>query len=257
MNGGPISVVYTSLDTFDPEELVSLSACEVRRAGRFKAPRRRQQYLCGRALLRTVLERRTGDPAASHDLITDANGKPHCVDGPAVSIAHSGNIVVCAVAEHGAIGIDIEGHCRTRDTRGIAERYFSCDEAHWLALQPDDRFYMLWVLKEAWLKCTGSGLGGGLDRLRCLVIPPDIDAHIGDGELPALRLYAVKNAYVGLATTTTVQRDVNIEYWDPLSNCLNTDRGLELIASTDSARAPDAAANGLPSRQAPQHRQSS
>ncbi|MDH3336274.1 MAG: 4'-phosphopantetheinyl transferase superfamily protein [Gammaproteobacteria bacterium] len=257
MNSGWISVVYTSLDTFETTELDSLSSSEVRRAGRFKAPRRRQQYFCGRALLRAVLERHSGDPAASHDLITDANGKPHCVDGPAVSIAHSGSIVVCAVAEHGAIGIDIEGHCRRRDTRGIAERYFSGDEAHWLALQPDDRFYMLWVLKEAWLKCTGSGLGGGLDDLRCRVIPPRIYAHLRDGNPSALRLYAVENAYIGLATTTPVQKDVTVEYWEPHGNRFGADCGLELIASTDSAPALNSSANSLTTRQAPQPHQSS
>ncbi len=257
MTGGQVRVAHTRLDALAPEVLACLSPSEVRRAERFKALRRRQQFHCGRALLRNVLERCTGAPAASHTLVTDANGKPHCVDGPAVSIAHSGNNVVCAVAEQSEIGIDIEASDRPRDTKGIADRYFSGDEAHWLATQADDRFYMLWVLKEAWLKATGSGLGGGLGRLRCLVIPPGIDAHLCDGEPPALRLYALEKAFIGLAMTTTEQKDVKIEYWDSRGGRLDADTGLELIASTDSPRSPDSAANSLPSPKAPQHRQSS
>ena len=27
------------------------------------------------------------------------------------------------------------------------------------------RFYALWTLKESWLKATGEGLAGGLDRV--------------------------------------------------------------------------------------------
>jgi 4'-phosphopantetheinyl transferase len=51
----------------------------------------------------------------------------------------------------------------------IAPRYFTAVEAAALEALPVDqqaaRFYALWTLKESWLKATGEGLAGGLDRV--------------------------------------------------------------------------------------------
>lgn len=233
MSQKSITVAFTELRELQPDELANLAQYEADRASSLKAQRRRQQFLCGRALLRTILERHTGENAASHQLVSDDKGKPHCVDGPAVSIAHSGNLIVCAVTNLGDIGIDIEVPRRQRDTVGIAETYFSGEESRWLTTQPADRFYMLWVLKEAWLKATGLGLAGGLDRLRCIVTPPDIEAHIAGGKLQALSLYALHDALIGIATTRARHDDVMIDN-DDASSC-------QLVATTDNVQTSESA----------------
>ena len=213
-------------------QLACLSADETRRATRFKVEHRRDQFLCGRALLRTVLQRYTSKPASSHEFTADSKGKPICSGGPAVSIAHSGRIVICAVSDKGDIGIDIDVPGRPRDVSGIAKNYFAEEEATWLATQSEDRFYMLWVLKEAWLKAIGTGITGGLDRLQCRVEPPDIEAHVTGNERPTLKLFAIDNALVGLAMTALPDAEITLCRWEPGSMQFDTNGGARLIAST-------------------------
>ena len=232
---GPIIVAVTALHELQPAGLASLSPAEVDRAGQLKAERRRREFLCGRALLRALLQYQFGNPADSYQLETDSNGKPVCVDGPAVSIAHSGDFVVCAASAHGEIGVDIEVPQSPRNIDGIAENYFAADEVSWLATQPEDRFYMLWVLKEAWLKAKGTGITGGLDTLRCCVEPPTIEARSADGATPCLMLFTLDDAdaFIGLAGLAEARGCVAIARWDPLTSQFDADSDVRLIAETD------------------------
>ena len=227
-----IVVAFTRLHELPATEVTKLSRSELARAGEFKSSGRQQEYICGRAMLRTVLQQLTGEPAASHEITTGDEGKPVCIRGPAISIAHSGDIVVCAVADQGQIGVDVEVPCHDRDVIGIASRYFAADEAEWLSTQPVDRFYMLWALKEAWLKANGTGIAGGLDRLRCIVTPPRIEARINDDAVAALSVYAVEGALVGVATTIALQGGLTIDRWDPASGRIEKYKNAQLIATT-------------------------
>ncbi len=210
----PVLVTYTSLREPASVELALMSPAELQRLTDIGSRRRRQEYSCGRALLRHTLERWTGDPAESHRLATTELGKPFCIDGPAVSITHSGDLVACAVTGSGDIGIDLELPDKRRRTADIALGYFSGEEARWLKTQPADRFYMLWVLKEAYLKLIGRGLSG-LNRLRCKVLPPRIEADIGSDSIEGLGLYAIGEAFLALASRRTSLQEVRFERWDP------------------------------------------
>ena len=227
-----IVVTFTSLKELSATELRKLSRLELARAGEFNSSRRRKEYLCGRAMLRTVLQQLTGEPASSHEITTNGEGKPVCVRGPAISIAHSGSVVVCVAADQGQIGVDVEIPDRRRDIIGIANGYFAADEIEWLSSQPADRFYMLWVLKEAWLKAKGTGIAGGLDRLRCVVTPPNIGALISDDAIPDLSLHAIEGALIGVATTTALQQNLIIDCWDPVTGRIEEYNNAQLIATT-------------------------
>ena len=160
--------------------------------------RRRTEYLAGRALLRYAVADRTGRAASSLRIEVAAHGKPSCIGGPQISLSHSGNIVVCAVARF-AVGIDVEV-APPRDIQAVAERYFTKAENRWLEGADPQRFRMLWVLKEAYLKALGTGLAGGLDSLDCQIEPPVIVARSADGSAPPrLRLFTCDDAYVGVA----------------------------------------------------------
>ncbi len=88
---------------------------------------------------------------------------------------------------------------RVRSTL-IAERFFTATEARWVAAEPEPRFRMLWVLKEAYLKALGSGLAGGLSSLECQIEPPAVVARTADGAaVPRLVLLAGQGCYVGIA----------------------------------------------------------
>jgi len=179
-------------------------------------PRRRTEYLLGRALLRHALERVTGRAAASFRIRVLPDGKPECVGGPAISLSHSGELAICAVAEHGAVGVDVETRRPRTELGVIAERYFTPAEARWIAADPDARFRMLWVLKEAYLKALGSGLAGGLAALECRIEPPAIVARVADGvAVPRLRLWSGQGCFVGLAVTGSPPLTVVVERFAP------------------------------------------
>jgi phosphopantetheinyl transferase len=180
-------------------------------------PSRRTQYLVGRALLRFALERWTGRPAALHCLTARVSGKPECVGGPMISVAHDGTLVVCAISSAGDVGVDVQFPAPRLRTADIARQYFSAAESHWLRGAPDDAFYMLWVLKEAYLKSLGHGLAGGLALLECRIAPPSIEATAA--VRPDLALYSVGGAHLGVATVGCGFSEVGVESWSPSPAC--------------------------------------
>jgi len=224
-------VAYTPVRELSPAELKLIPGYE--RDREFGSRKRQQQYLCGRSLLRLMLQRWTGNPADSHKLVTSKDGKPSCMDGPAVSITHSGDIVACGLAETGELGIDLEDIDRHRDTLKIAHKFFSDEEAAWLDSQPRDRFFMLWVLKEAYVKALGRSIFGGIDRLRCKVQPPDIDVRFVGEKIRDLCLYTMGNRFLALATTQASLAAIKFERWDAGAEQLVTDKGFRFMAMTN------------------------
>ncbi|MEL7048832.1 MAG: 4'-phosphopantetheinyl transferase superfamily protein [Pseudomonadota bacterium] len=85
---------------------------------------------------------------------------------PSFNLSHSGGVAALAVSSDGDVGIDIEAHRSINPS--IAKRYFSPLECAGLdKLDPAERlvrFFDLWVGKEAALKASGLGVGGGLDQ---------------------------------------------------------------------------------------------
>lgn len=181
--------------------------------GAYAHSRRKAQYLAGRALLRFSLEQTTSLPARSHRLTTRPGGKIECAGGPAISLAHSGTLVVCMVGASGDVGIDVQLTDAWRHTDEISRHYLSATEREWLRAAPRDAFYLLWVLKEAYLKCVGSGLSGGLGSLECRVEPPMIAIRAA---VPAqVAAYTAGEAYIGIASTGATLPEVRIERWLP------------------------------------------
>jgi len=174
--------------------------------------RRSAEYLAGRALLRHTLACHTGRSPASFRIETSANGKPRCADGPAVSVSHSGDLLVCALADFGAVGVDVEtGTPRALVT--VAERYFTADEARWVAADPVPRFRMLWVLKEAYLKALGVGLAGGLRALQCRVEPPSVVARTAHGNAtPQLALLQGNGCCIGVASLVATRIELKMQH---------------------------------------------
>ena len=215
---GPLHIYYADRRHL-ADELVAtfVTAADLERGAAATHPRRRAEYLAGRALLRYALEQFTGRSGASHELRATPEGKPECVAGPAISLSHSGEIVVCAVASGGSIGVDVEMRKARTPTVTLAAHYFSAFEASWVEGDPDRRFHMLWVLKEAYLKALGVGLAGGLDSLECRIEPPSIEARVAAGAAaPNLRLYAgLDDCYLGVAWLGEPRRSISLANWAP------------------------------------------
>ena len=159
------------LDAFEarltPEELATRA--------RLRAPNLPRQYLVTRALLRSLLSAYapgTAPPQWRFEI--GDNGKPVLAppfagSGLFFNVAHTAGLVAIAVGREPMLGVDVEHFGPRAPPLHVAPHYFTAAEAAALEPLPQDqrvaRFYALWTLKESWLKATGEGLAGGLDRV--------------------------------------------------------------------------------------------
>ena len=153
------------------------------RINRFYKYEDAQRTLLGDVLARYAICKRLG--AKNVDLIFDTNeyGKPILQEPTGINfnISHSGDCVVCAV-DNNAVGIDVET-IKPIDLK-IAERFFSKDEYLSLINRPEEAklkyFYMLWTLKESYIKMEGKGLGIPLNSFTISIKGNDISVSIND-----------------------------------------------------------------------------
>lgn len=163
-----------------------LDADERARWLRFVYPIHRQRFLIGRAFMRSVLADCLGhrDPA-SLQFVRMAQGKPELggVDAGKLhfNLSHTDGMLVLAVSRQHAVGVDVEAVTRKVELLALAQRYFTTQEYAAMldmdAAAQRERFFMLWTLKEAWLK--GRGLG--------LHIPLDDFSFSFDGKYPVVQ----------------------------------------------------------------------
>ena len=121
----------------------------------------RGSHAVGRALLAEIYRSETGEEMPA--IVLRERGKPCFQEGKwHFSITHTRRHVFCALSDR-PVGIDAEEESRQVDLR-LAERYFSQNEQARLATAADPRqaFLRIWVLKEAYAKLTGHGIGNYL-----------------------------------------------------------------------------------------------
>ena len=161
-----------------------------------------------------MLSRFDGGSPESYRITSGVRGKPVCEDGPAISITHAGDHVACAISSSGDVGVDLETIDPRRRARKVSRRFFSRAEADWLDKQPRDRFFMLWVLKEAYGKATGSGVVEAFQGLQCLVEPPRIEV-LASGEASLdLALFRLHDSYLAVASIGDAPGELIVEHWD-------------------------------------------
>lgn len=184
-----------------------LDEAEVARAERFLRAEDRYRFIVAHAALRRVVASRVGARPRSLRFVNrpcrrcgEPHGKP-AVDLPeplAFNLSHSGRVVVVATAWDREVGIDVQ-QVTPVDHRGLARRFFTRAESQDIAARrhPADleRFHQLWARKEAVLKATGEGIGGGLGdidvrengngRVDVPPRPPDPAMVVRDVAVPA------------------------------------------------------------------------
>jgi 4'-phosphopantetheinyl transferase len=171
-----------------------LSPDERTRHARFLNERARHEYLITRALCRTVLSRYAAVAPADWRFRANQWGRPE-IDCPSpeyadlhFNLSNTRGLVVCAVAQGGEIGVDVELIDRAGSLLEIADRFMAPVEARDIAALPPDaqalRFFTYWTLKEAYIKARGMGLSIPLDKFwflldtdspARLVLAPDMD----------------------------------------------------------------------------------
>jgi 4'-phosphopantetheinyl transferase len=148
-----------------------LSADERAHLAAFKSPRRRDEYVIGRALGRTVLGAYLDLTPSEVRLVIEPEGRPRLdpthESDLGFSISHTDHMVVLAISKSGMIGIDVESRTGERDVLGLGRRFFHAVEQEYISASFDERerqerFLDVWTLKEAYLKAKGTGVRGRL-----------------------------------------------------------------------------------------------
>jgi 4'-phosphopantetheinyl transferase len=116
----------------------------------------KQLSISGKLLLINMLNE-TGSSLSLDLLKHNAYHRPYIDGAPDLNIAHSGNMVICCVADSGDVGIDIE-LVRNIDLDDYTD-YFTPTEWTQINNYPNkyDGFYDFWTRKEAVLKAIGTG----------------------------------------------------------------------------------------------------
>ena len=155
-----VSLARGALELHD--RLRMLSGPERARASRFARDGDRADYVMVRSTLRRLLGARLGLSVADVRLETRAGGKPALAGGgsPRFSVSHTGGLALIALADGLEVGVDVEAW-RPLPER-LADKVLSPEERERMDRSANAvaAFYDHWVLKEAYLKCTGQGLSG-------------------------------------------------------------------------------------------------
>jgi 4'-phosphopantetheinyl transferase len=151
----------------------SLNADEISRAEAFHFRRDRDRFVVARGLLRHILGRYLGQEPSRLRFRYTPEGKPdllpeHGGQTLRFNLSHSGGLALYAITRQGEIGVDIEQFRSDFADLQVARQFFSPREIAALRGLPPNRrtstFFILWTLKEAYLKADGTGLGVGLDH---------------------------------------------------------------------------------------------
>jgi 4'-phosphopantetheinyl transferase len=149
-----------------------LLADERRRLERFRHESDRAMFLLGRAMAKSMVGRSLGVPASAWEWHEGPHGRPEVRDPGCpirFSVAHSGGLVVCAVACDRDVGVDVEDLHRRPPDQLVVTRYCSpreaadieaADQGSWVS-----RFLSYWTLKEAYLKARGLGISVPLSEI--------------------------------------------------------------------------------------------
>jgi 4'-phosphopantetheinyl transferase len=222
-----VRVYYARIAEIPEAAIAALPGADRERVADARAERR-AQHLGGRALLRAALVDATG---RSLEVRTAPGGRLECGEGVSVSVSHSAEWAVCAVGGRGAVGVDVEQPRENRQLAEIARGRFAREESDWVAARPSPRFYLLWVLKEAYLKALGLGIAGGLDALQCRIEGAAIHVlSARHSQPPALRVYTLGSAFVGVSWLDDTAGEIAAKRFSATGSWRASE--LELVAAT-------------------------
>jgi 4'-phosphopantetheinyl transferase len=217
----------------DPAATEGLLGADDRQdAARLRFAADRAALLVRRAVLRSVLSRYVGTPAAALEFdrrcrhCGDAShGRPRVAVAPdeaaafgdlSFSLSQAGPVTIIAVADGNEVGVDVETEERVRDWGPIARQFFTPRERQALAeVEPLRRraaFLAVWTAKEACLKADGLGIVAGTDSVEVLLDPRQTEGpHRVGGS--SWYLSTVRPGPSSVATIATTRR-ARVQGWD-------------------------------------------
>lgn len=166
----------------------------------FAADQRR--FLAARGVLRMLLGHYLDRAPESIGFGYGPNGKPELErpgGNPPVcfNYSHSQGLALYAVTREGRIGVDLEALRPLPDAEQMARLCCSFREQLALAAVPADRraeaFLGAWTIKEAYVKATGDGLAGRLDRIEVALTSGGVpEFHAADGDPDTAARWSVR-----------------------------------------------------------------
>jgi 4'-phosphopantetheinyl transferase len=159
-----------------------LSEDETLRANRFYLEQHRQRFIVARGTLRLILGQYLGIDPWQLRFEYSSRGKPSLAKSYnkkeiQFNLSHSQGLALYGFTRSRKIGVDLEYLRPLPDAEQIAQRFFSRREFRIIsALPPQEKqqaFFRGWTAKEAYLKATGDGLAGSLDRVEVSLMPEE------------------------------------------------------------------------------------
>jgi 4'-phosphopantetheinyl transferase len=146
-------------DAFYERELMYLEPRKRDRALSYKTERDRKCCILGDYAMRYLVSEIAGCPIEDVRISSDDKGCPFVLrplgTGLYCSVSHSG-MHVAALVSNAPAGIDTE--MIDEPDMELASRVFTPGELKYLEQNGDDGFYRIWTVKEAYLKCIGTGI---------------------------------------------------------------------------------------------------
>ena len=124
-----------------------------------KSEKFRRERLASRIMLADFLRSTAGNPLPPFSF--GRYGKP-CFTGadmPFFSISHSGEHILLTLSQK-PVGADVEAIRLRKGAQGVADRFFTENEAGYVGKYGQRAVFRLWTVREAVWKLTGGGTQG-------------------------------------------------------------------------------------------------
>jgi 4'-phosphopantetheinyl transferase len=230
MTKGTVHVWTVGLDA-EPDRvsqlLASLSGEERVRAARLRTTELRLRFIVAHGAVRSILGSYLNVGPEQVTFEVTRLGKPSIAGSHLTfNLSHSDGLALCAVAQGGHLGIDVERIRPLLDADGIAKRYFAPKEASAYAACPETErsavFFSTWTRKEAFLKATGLGLQRPLDSFEVDVTPTEPAPRLVVTRQPApdeprffLRAFTPRPRYVAAIAFDRPIETIEFFDWTP------------------------------------------
>jgi 4'-phosphopantetheinyl transferase len=174
-----------------------LSDEECARLDTYRSQAAAERYVVTRSLVRIVLGEHLGETPRAVKLSRTDAGKP-LTERVHFNVSHSGDLILLAVSDARAIGVDVERRRPVPKVDALIQRWLTHDERANLdrirgaGAEQSDAFLRVWSLKEARLKALGVGISGAARPNL-----PAVEVHPLDGMLDALAHRPGEQGYVG------------------------------------------------------------
>jgi 4'-phosphopantetheinyl transferase len=194
-----VSIYCTDIRSLEEHEVrlaATLGRERREKMRQYRSRNDRLRCLAGGLLMERISEGR--------EIRLNEHGKPFMPEGPYFNLSHSENFVCLAVSSDSPVGIDIE-FLRDEDFQALARTAFHPEEREFFLRKPDaERFFMIWTLKESYMKMRG--LGFSLDPRCFSVLSPNSGAFFFQN------LHMISGYSLSLCTAWRLVQPVHIVY---------------------------------------------